>query len=45
MSGKYKCEVTIESQFFTMNREGHMEVVPPVLTTTGKLLKFVIEIY
>ena len=37
MSGKYKCEVTIESQFFTINKEKHMEVVPPVVTTsTGK---------
>ena len=39
MSGRYRCEVTIESLFFTMTKEGHMNVVPPTTTTsTGEHL-------
>lgn len=34
MSGKYKCEVTIESRFFTTTREGYMEVKDPITTTS-----------
>lgn len=40
MSGKYRCEITIENKFFTMSKDKYMEVLPPTTTTTiGKLYK------